>query len=155
APRTNRVSDRARLHRIAALLADGREDVGDDAEERAKRQPGLDAVLPARPRARKDLGDLLEVVEEEPLRALAEPFRLPAAERVERREDALQLLGERSLRDAAATDAEELDLALQGGVRVLVECADDVVARRELLVGVEAAPRQADQVRGIELRVLR
>ena len=37
---------------------------------------------------------------------------------------------------------------------MLVQRADDVVAGRELLVRVEAPPREADQVRRVQLRVL-
>src|SRR2546425_1002678 len=80
--------------------------------------------------------------------------RAPPAEGVERGEDALQLLGERRLRYPPVPDTEELDLAVERRVRVLVERADDVVARGELLVGVEAPPGQADQVRRVQLRVL-
>src|SRR5439155_26308362 len=95
-----------------------------------------------------------EVVQEETLRRIAEAIGLPAAERVERREDALQLLCEGRLRHPAPSDAEQLDLAAQGRLRVLAERADDVVTRRQPGVRVEVPPRQADQVRGIQLGVL-
>src|SRR5438128_186977 len=153
-PRLDRLPDRVRVERIATAVADGLQHVGHHAQEGAQRHAGLDAVLAAHPGAREDGRDLLEVVQEEALRRVAEAIRLPPAEGVERGEDALQLLGERRLRYPPVPDTEELDLAVERRVRVLVERADDVVARGELLVGVEAPPGQADQVRRVQLRVL-
>src|SRR5207244_11534002 len=119
--------------------------VGPHAVDRPQRGAGLDAVLASNPGTRKDTRDLLEVVEEEPLGGVAEPIRLPSPERVEGGEDALHLLRERRLRDAAVPDAEDLDLAVQRRIAVLVERTDDVVARRELRVRVEAPAGEADQ----------
>src|SRR5207302_745538 len=100
-PRRNHPADGVRVEHLAAGLADGVQHVGHDAQEGAERRAGLDAVLATRPGPRKDARDLLEVVQEETLRRIAEAIGLPAAERVERREDALQLLGERRLRHPA------------------------------------------------------
>src|SRR6266478_5963368 len=133
-PRFDRLPDGVRVERVATAVADGLQHVGHHAREGGR--------------------DLLEVVQEEALRRVAEAVRLPPAEGVERGEDALQLLGERRLRYPPVPDTEELDLAVERRVRVLVERADDVVARGELLVGVEAPPGQADQVRRVQLRVL-
>src|SRR5262245_8504961 len=83
-PRAHHLPDRVRLERVAAALADGAHHVGHDAQERAQRHTGLDAVLPPRPGAREGARDLLEVVQEEALRGVAEPTRLAAAEGVER-----------------------------------------------------------------------
>src|SRR5213596_471086 len=153
-PRFDRLPDGVRVERVATAVADGLQHVGHHAQEGAQRHAGLDAVLAAHPGAREDGRDLLEVVQEEALRRVAEAVRLPPAEGVERGEDALQLLGERRLCYPPVPDTEELDLAVERRVGVLVERADDVVARGELLVGVEAPPGQADQMRRVQLRVL-
>ena len=79
---------------------------------------------------------------------------MPGAERL-RREQLLQLLGERRLRDAAAADAEQLDLAVERRVLAIVQRADDVVRRGEILVAVQLPPRERHQMRRIEARVLR
>src|SRR5881397_3536748 len=153
-PRFDRLPDGVRVERVATAVADGLQHVGHHAQEGAERHAGLDAVLAAHPGAREDGRDLLEVVEKEALRGVAEAVRLPPAEGVERSEDALQLLGERRLGYPPVPHTEELDVAVQRRVRVLVQRADDVVARGELLVGVEAPPGQADQVRRVQLGVL-
>src|SRR5438093_7676874 len=153
-PRLYRLPDGVRVEGVSTAGADRLQHAGHHAQEGAQRHAGLDAVLAAHPGAREDGRDLLEVVQEEALRRVAEAVRLPAAEGVERGEDALQLLGKRRLCYPPVPDTEELDLAVERRVRVLVERADDVVARGELLVGVEAPPGQADQVRRVQLRVL-
>src|SRR5262249_25981544 len=91
-PGLDRATDRVGVEGIVVTGPDRLQHVGDDAQERAQGHGGLDAVLPAHPGAREDARDLLEVVEEEPLRRLAEAVRLPAAEGVEVGEDPLQLL---------------------------------------------------------------
>src|SRR5437870_12104810 len=128
-PRFDRLADGVRVERVAAPVADGLQHVGHHAQEGAERYAGLDTVLAAHPGAREDGRDLLEVVEEEALRRVAKAVRLPPAEGVERGEDALQLLGARRLRYPPVPDTEELDLAVERRVRVLVERADAVVAR--------------------------
>src|SRR5438874_2896856 len=112
-PRFDRLPDGVRVERVAAAVADGLQHVGHHAQEGAQRHAGLDAVLAAHPGAREDSRDLLEVVQEEALRRVAEAVRLPPAEGVERGEDALQLLGERRLCDPPVSDTEELDLAVE------------------------------------------
>ena len=79
---------------------------------------------------------------------------LLAAERA-RREQLLELLRERRLRDAAAADAEQLDLVVERRVFAIVQRPNDVVRGREVLVAIELAARQADQMRRIQSRVLR
>ena len=71
-----------------------------------------------------------------------------------RGEQLLQLLSQRRLRDAAAADAEQLDLVVQRRVLAIVERAHDVVRGRERFVAIELAARQADQVRRVQPRVL-
>ena len=102
----------------------------------------------------KGPGRGLEVVEEEAARVLAELARDPAAGGVDRGEDVPQLVGERGLGDRALADAEDLDRPLQRGALVLVQRADHVVRGRQVLVAVEAAARERDQVRRVQLRVL-
>ena len=115
----------------------------------------LDAVLAAVPGGAEHDGHLLEVVHEEPLRLLAELVALaPGAERLGG-EQLLQLLRERRLRDAPVPDAEQLDLAVERRVLALVQRAHDVVRRGEVLVAVELAARERDQVRRVQPRVLR
>ena len=74
---------------------------------------------------------------------------------VARREQLLELLRERRLRDAAAADAEQLDLVVERRVLAVVQRADDVVRRREVFVAIELAAREADEVRRVQPRVLR
>src|SRR6185503_7571353 len=147
--------DRVRVERIAPRLTDRADHVRYHTEKRAQRHRRLDAVLPSRPGAREHARDLAEVVEEEAARRVAELRRLAPPERVERREDALQLLGQRRRGHAPAADAEQLDLALERRIRVLVHRADDVGSRREVTVRIEPATGEAHEMRRIQLRVLR
>ena len=78
-------------------------------------------------------------------------MRLPNASRGEQ---LLQLLRERRLRDAAAADAEQLDLVVERRILAIVQRAHDVVAVASALVAIQLAARQADQVRRVEPRVL-
>src|SRR6185369_4627779 len=149
APRRDDLADGGGVRRVAPVRLDRGEHVGNDAQERAERHAGLDAVLPALPRGLETALDLLEVVQEEPFRAVEKAIRLAAAERLHRGEDVAQLLRERRLRDLPVPDAEELDLAMERRRRVLGERADDVVARREGLVRIEAPAGEADQVRRV------
>ena len=114
-----------------------------------------DAVLAAVPRAAEHERDLLEVVDEELLRLLVHVARSLAGEHAVRREQLLQLLRERRLRDAAAADAEQLDLVVERRVLAIVERADDVVAGRQRFVAIQLPARQADEVRRVQPRVLR
>ena len=59
-------------------------------------------------------------------------------------EQLLQLLRERRLRDAAAADAEQLDLVVERRVLAIVQRAHDVVRRRQALVAIQLPARQAD-----------
>ena len=70
------------------------------------------------------------------------------------REELLELLGERRLRDAAPSDAEQLDLAVQRRILALAERAHDVVRRGEVLVAVQLPTGERDQVRRVQPRVL-
>ena len=71
----------------------------------------------------------------------ASPLR-PGAERLGG-EQLLQLLRERRLRDAAAADAEQLDLAVERRVLAIVQRADDVVRGGKALVAIQLAARRA------------
>ena len=70
-------------------------------------------------------------------------------------EQLLQLLRERRLRDAAAADAEQLDLVVERRILAIVQRAHDVVRGGEVLVAIQLAAGQADQVRRVQPRVLR
>ena len=104
--------------------------------------------------AAEDERDLLEVVDEELPGFLVQVARVAAAEDVGG-EQLLQLLRQRRLRDAAAADAEQLDLVVERRVLAVVQRAHDVVRRRQVLVAIQLAARQADQVRRVQPRVLR
>ena len=52
-------------------------------------------------------------------------------------------------------DAEQLDLAVERRVFAVVQRADDVVRRREVLVAIELPPRERHEVRRVQPRVLR
>src|SRR4030095_104822 len=98
------------------------------ADEGAKRRRRLDRVLAAVPRRFEDRRDLLEVVDEELLRFLAELFALPrAAERRFVGEELLHLLRQRGLADAALADAEQFDLAVERRLFAVIDRADDVM----------------------------
>src|SRR5438128_1147500 len=79
----------------------------------AQRRGRADAVLSAVPRAAEHERDLLEVVDEEFLRLLVHVARPPVREDPAFGEQPLQLLRQRRLRDAAAADAEQLDLVVE------------------------------------------
>ena len=70
-------------------------------------------------------------------------------------EQLLELLRQRRLGDAAAADAEQLDLAVERRILAIVERADDVVRRGEAFVAIELAARQRHEVRRVQPRVLR
>ena len=94
------------------LLIEPPDDVRCDPDEGAQRRRALDAVLPAAPGGGEDLRDLLQVVDEEPLRFLAERVPLAALAECFGSEQLLELLRQRRLRDAAAADAQQLDVAV-------------------------------------------
>src|SRR5262249_17906467 len=75
-PGLDRATDRVRIEGIVMAGADRLQHIGHDAQECPQGHGGLDAVLPTHPGAREHTRDLLEVVEEEPLRRLAEAIRL-------------------------------------------------------------------------------
>src|SRR4029079_7817030 len=119
------------------FLIQAPDDIGRDADEGAERRGALDAVLPAVPGGAEDLRHLLQIVDEELLRLLAEGLPLaPGAERLPR-EQLLQLLRERRLRDTAAAHAEQLDLAVERRIFPVVQRAHDVVCRRQVLVAIQ------------------
>ena len=70
-------------------------------------------------------------------------------------EELLQLLGERRLRHTPAADAQQFDFVVQRRVLAVVQRAHHIVRRRERVVPVQLAARQADEVRGVQPRVLR
>ena len=137
------------------LLIEPADDVRRDADERAQRRGRADAVLAAVPRAAEDERDLLEVVDEELLRLLVRRRPTAGREHAVVGEQLLELLRQRRLRDAAAADAEQLDLVVERRVLAIVERAHDVVAGRQRLVAIQLPARQADQVRRVQPRVLR
>ncbi len=92
--------------------------------------------------------DLLEVVDEELLRLVAELGGLARpAERVLVGEQPLELLRQRRLRDAALAHAEQLDLVVERRIVAIVERAHHVVRGGQRLVTIELAARQRHQVR--------
>src|SRR6188768_2583150 len=72
APRRDHAANRAEVGATGVLLVDLLQHVRRDADERAEGGRRLDAVLAAVPRRFEDARDLLEVVDEELLRLLAE-----------------------------------------------------------------------------------
>src|SRR5262245_31616190 len=76
APRRNHAADRAEVGAIGVLLIEPAHDVGRDLDERPQRRRALDAVLPAVPRGAEHLRDLLQIVDEELPRFLAERIAL-------------------------------------------------------------------------------
>ena len=113
APRRDDSPDGAEVGPVRVLLVEAPDDVGRDADERAQRRRALDAVLAAVPGGVEHLRDLLQVVHEELLRLLAERVALASGAERLGREQLLELLRQRRLRDAAAADAEQLDLAVE------------------------------------------
>src|SRR5262245_25244672 len=95
------------------LLVETADDVGRDANEGAQRRGAADAVLASVPRAAEDQRDLFEVVDEELLRFFVHVARTPAGEHAALGKQFLELLRQRRLRDAAAADAEQLDLVVE------------------------------------------
>ena len=87
---------------VGVLLIEPADDVGRDADEGAQRRRRSDAVLAAVPGAAEHQRDLLEVVDEELLRLLVRVARARRRPNASAREQLLQLLRERRLRDAAA-----------------------------------------------------
>src|SRR5262249_9780231 len=146
-PRRDDSPNRAEVRAIGVLLIEPPDDVRSDPDEGAKRRRPLDAVLSAVPGRAKDLRDLLEVVDEEALRLLAESVAFAAGAERLGGEQPLQFLSERRLCDPAFANAEQLDLAVEGGVLAIVEGANDVVRRGEALVAVELAAGERDKVR--------
>ena len=86
---------------------------------------------------------------------LAEVLGLLAGPERVGREELLELLRERRLRDAAAADAEQLDFAVQRRVVLLAQRADDVVRGGEVVVAIQLAARERHQMRRVQPRVLR
>src|SRR3989442_1726023 len=72
APGLDGLADRVKIEGVPAELARPRHDIGRHSDEGPERGPRLDRVLPPRPRAREDARHGLDVVEEEPLRAVAQ-----------------------------------------------------------------------------------
>ena len=81
APRRDDAADGAEVGPIGVLLIQPPNDVRRDADEGAERGGALDAVLPAVPGRAEHLRDLLEVVDVELPRLLAELLALPARAR--------------------------------------------------------------------------
>src|SRR5947207_332051 len=149
-PRFDRLPDGVRVERVAAAVADGLQHVGHHAQEGAQRHAGLDAVLAAHPGAREDGRDLLEVVQEEALRRVAEAVRLPAAEGaqhallggdLEHAEHAVRTGG----RELEAPVRDQQDGARDGGqvpglgaLRVVVDQLGDLLLDDRALVGFGA-----------------
>src|SRR6185503_13254173 len=131
---------------VRVFLVQAPDDVGGDADKGTQLRRALDAVLAPVPRRAEHLRDLLQVVDEELLGLLAERFPLaPRAERLGR-EQLLQFLRKRRLRDAPGADAEQLDLVVQRRILAIVERADDIVRGGKVLVAVELSPRQRDEM---------
>src|SRR5262245_35062213 len=154
APRRDDAADGTEVAAIGVLLIEPANHIGRDPNERAERRGAANAVLAAVPGAAEDERNLLEVVDEELFRLFVHVGRF-AAEDAVGREQLLQFLRERCLRDAAASNAEQLDFVVERRVFAVVQRADDVVRRRERVVAIQLAAREADEVRRIEARVLR
>src|SRR4030095_614071 len=72
APWRDHPADRAKVGAVAMLLIDLLNHIGRHADESTKGRCRLDAVLAAVPRRLENVRDLLEVVNEEPLRLFVE-----------------------------------------------------------------------------------
>src|SRR5438552_2065540 len=70
APGRDHLADGVGVGGVAAVRLDRGDDVGDDAQKRAQRHAGADAVLATVPRLVEDALDLLEVVQEEAFRVV-------------------------------------------------------------------------------------
>src|SRR5213075_636117 len=123
APRRDHAADGAEVRAVGMLLIETADNIGGDADERAQRRRRADAVLAAVPGAAEDERDLLEIVHEELLRFFVHVARPPAREHAIVAEQLLQFLRQRRLRDAAAADAEQLDLVVERRVLAIVERA--------------------------------
>src|SRR5829696_4661289 len=137
APRRDGAADGAEVGAIGVLLVEPLDDVRRDTDEGPERRRALDAVLPTVPGRAEDLRHLLQVIHVELLRFLAERLALLARPERIGGEQLLQLLRERRLRDAARADPEQLDLAVERRVLAIVQRADDVVRRREVLIAIQ------------------
>jgi hypothetical protein len=122
------------------LLVEPSNDVRGHADERPQRGSGTDAVFAAVPGSAEKLRHLFQVVHEEPPGLFAEVIPLaPGAERINR-EQLLELLRERRLCNPPASDAQQLDLAVQWRILAVIECADDVMGCRQGVIPVELPP---------------
>src|SRR5580765_1076548 len=105
APGGDDAADHTEVAAIGVLLIEPADHIGRDPDEGAERRGAANAVLAAVPGAAEDERNLLEVVDEELLRLFVH-VRRSAAEDAVGREQLLQFLRERCLRDAAASNAE-------------------------------------------------
>src|SRR5262245_48185840 len=154
-PRLDRLANGVSVEGVALELARAGHDVGCHADEGAERGTGFDRVLAAGPRRRERRRDGLDVVQEKALGALAQLVAARAAAHLlHRLQEVHHLLGERGLAHTTPAGAEHLDLAVERRRVVLVERADDVVGQRLVRIRVELAAAEADDVRGIQPRVL-
>src|SRR5688572_13213330 len=122
APRGNHTADGPEVAALGMFLVQPPDDVGGHADEGAQRGRALDAVFAAVPRAAEHERNLLEVVHEELLHVVIES-RLVLRTKGIGGEQLLQLLREGRLSHAARSDAEQLDLAGEGRVVTVVQCA--------------------------------
>ena len=136
------------------LLIEAADDVGGDADKRAQRGRRLDRVLAPIPRALEHERNLFEIVHEELPGFLVKVVGSAHARKAVGREQLLQFLRERGLGDAPTPDAKQLDFVVQRRILTVVQCPDDIVRGREVLV-TAAAPGQTDEVRCVQPRVLR
>src|SRR5450759_6034550 len=155
APRRDGTADGAEVGAVDMLLVQPADDVRRDAHEGAERVRALDAVLAAVPGGAEHLRDLLQVIHEELLRLFAERLPLLAGAEGFQGEQLLDLLRERRLRDAAGPDTQQLDLPVERRVFAVVQRADDIVRRGEVLVTIQLPPGERHEVRRVQPRVLR
>ena len=117
------------LPEFAMFLVETPDDIRGHTDECPERRSGPDAVFPPVPGWVEDKRDLLEVVDEEPLAFFAELGRLArSAERIAR-EELLQFLRQRCLRDATLPDTQQFDFVIQRRIVAVIQRADDVVGR--------------------------
>ena len=88
------------------------------------------------------------------LRLLVRSRRTCAAAEGVGGEQLLQLLRQRRLRDAAAADAEQLDLVVERRILAIVQRPHDVVRRGQRFVAIQLPAGEADQMRRVQARVL-
>src|SRR5207247_7355077 len=100
----------AKITALGVFLIEPADDIGRHADERAKGGCALDAVLPAVPRAAKDLRDLLEVIDEKFSHVVVKRIAVLGPKRIGG-ERFFQLLRKRRLRDSAGAYAEQFDFA--------------------------------------------